>query len=176
MRLVRGSSEPPTLHDSIETTSQSLNFQETMMLTDLLHYLPDDILTKVDRASMASGSGGACVPMLDHRVVEFAWQFCRSPSKFAKERESGILREVLAKFLPRELMDRPKMGFAIPLDRWLRGPLRDWAEDLLSPANLSELRPAERRSRPPEMARASTRRSQLERCTLERFGFPGLDG
>ena len=136
VELVYGASEPPTLHDSIETTSQSLNFQETMMLTDLLHYLPDDILTKVDRASMAVGLE-ARVPMLDHRVVEFAWQL---PLAFKIREGTGkwILREVLAKFLPRELMDRPKMGFAIPLDRWLRGPLRDWAEDLLSPANLSE--------------------------------------
>ena len=134
--LVRGSNEPRTLRDSIAMTSRSLNFQETMMLTDLLHYLPDDILTKVDRASMAVGLE-ARVPLLDHRVVEFAWQL---PLAFKIRQETGkwILREVLAKFLPRKLINRPKMGFAIPMDRWLRGPLRDWAEDLLSPSRLSE--------------------------------------
>jgi asparagine synthase (glutamine-hydrolysing) len=134
--LIRGSSEPRTLLDSIAITSQSLNFQEMMMLTDLMHYLPDDILTKLDRASMAAGLE-ARVPLLDHRVVEFAWQL---PLAFKIREGTGkwILREVLAKFLPRKLMDRPKMGFAIPLDRWLRGPLRDWAEDLLSPAKLSQ--------------------------------------
>lgn len=133
--LVRGSNEPRTLPDSIAMTAGSLDFQETMMLTDLLHYLPDDILTKVDRASMAVGLE-ARVPLLDHSVVEFAWQL---PLAFKIHEGTGkwILRELLAKFVPRGLMDRPKMGFAIPLDRWLRGPLRDWAEDLLSPSRLS---------------------------------------
>jgi asparagine synthase (glutamine-hydrolysing) len=134
--LVRGSREPRTVRDSIAITSQFLNFQETMMLTDLLHYLPDDILTKVDRASMAVGLE-ARVPLLDHRVVEFAWRLPLA-FKIREGRGKWILREVLAKFLPRELMDRPKMGFAIPLDRWLRGPLRDWAEGLLSPTKLSD--------------------------------------
>ena len=133
--LVRSSHEPGTVRESIANISRALGFQERMMLADLLHYLPDDVLTKLDRASMAV-SLEARVPLLDHRVVEFAWQM---PMRF-KIRDGTrkwILREVLAKFLPRKLMDRPKMGFAIPLDRWLRGALRDWAEDLLSPTKLA---------------------------------------
>ncbi|HVW28547.1 MAG TPA: asparagine synthase (glutamine-hydrolyzing) [Polyangiaceae bacterium] len=110
---------PPTL----------FGFSEQMMLLDLTTYLPDDILTKVDRASMAVALE-ARVPMIDHRVVALAWQF---PQDFRIR--NGItkapLRDLLSRFLPRILFERPKSGFGIPVGDWVRGPLRDWAEDLL---------------------------------------------
>lgn len=109
---------------------------ETMMLNDLLHYLPDDILVKVDRAAMGV-SLEARVPFLDHRVVEFA---ARLPLEYKiRDGESKwILRQILYKYVPREMIERPKMGFGIPLDVWLRGPLREWAESLINIKKLSE--------------------------------------
>jgi asparagine synthase (glutamine-hydrolysing) len=106
-----------------------LALMERMMLADQTSYLPDDLLAKVDRASMAV-SLEARVPILDHRVVELSW---RLPRKFKVRAGRGkwILREILYKHVPRAMVDREKMGFSVPLAQWLAGPLRHWAGDLL---------------------------------------------
>ena len=107
---------------------------QQMMCWDLQSYLTDDILVKVDRAAMAA-SLETRVPLLDHRIVEFAQ---RTPmhQKIRQGRSKWLMRELLARHLPREQFERPKQGFTVPLDQWLRGPLREWAESLLQPSSL----------------------------------------
>ncbi len=127
--LVKNSMEPATRHSNGWNTDSVPHFMERMMLLDTVTYLPDDILTKVDRASMGV-SLEARVPLLDHRVVETAW---RMPLhlKVRDGQSKWLLRQVLYQYVPKQLIERPKRGFGVPVGAWLRGPLREWAEDLL---------------------------------------------
>ena len=122
--VVIGSTEPKTiLTDRCQWSTQPV-FEQQMMFLDTMTYLPDDILVKVDRAAMGV-SLETRVPFLDHRVVEFTSRLPMS-MKISDSQNKWILRQVLYKYVPKKMIDRPKSGFAVPLDTWLRGPLRDW--------------------------------------------------
>jgi asparagine synthase (glutamine-hydrolysing) len=134
--IVVGATEPPSQATGDVPELRGLDGIERMMALDMLGYLPGDILAKVDRAAMAV-SLETRVPYLDHHVVEFAW---RLPLDFKihGDETKWILRELLYRHVPRKLIERPKMGFGVPIDSWLRGPLRDWAEALLDERRLRD--------------------------------------
>jgi len=134
--IVLGAKEPNTLLTGNAPNLEGLNDIEQMMVLDILTYLPDDILAKVDRAAMQN-SLETRVPMLDHNVVEFAWQLPMD-YKLRNGVSKWPLREVLYRHVPKKIIERPKMGFSVPIDEWLRGPLRDWAEALISESRLQE--------------------------------------
>lgn len=135
-KLVLGSSEPGTILDTTKGMPEFNDLRDQMMYLDMQSYLPGDILTKVDRASMAV-SLEARVPLLDHRLVEYAWQF---PLRMKIKNGQGKwpLRQVLYKYVPKEMMERPKQGFGVPIEHWLTGPLKDWAEALLDENRLRQ--------------------------------------
>lgn len=133
-QLVLGSHEPLTLLTDSSCQANLPDFEHRMMYLDTVTYLPDDILTKVDRAAM-SVSLETRVPLLDHRLVEYAWTLPLD-MKIRHGQGKWLLRQVLYRHVPQSLMERPKMGFGVPIDQWLRGPLKPWAAALIEPARL----------------------------------------
>lgn len=133
----QASSVPPTVLDLYHFNMAGLNPAERMMARDILFYLPNDILTKIDRASMAA-SLEARAPLLDVRVFDFAW---RLPLAYKIRHGKGkyLMRQMLKKYVPESYFERPKQGFNIPVDAWLRGALKPWAEDLLNGIDPHEL-------------------------------------
>jgi asparagine synthase (glutamine-hydrolysing) len=133
--VVIGTAEPPSQATGETPALRGLGGIERMMALDMLGYLPDDILAKVDRAAMAV-SLETRVPYLDHHVVEFAWRL-PFDLKIRNGESKWILRQLLYRHVPKELIERPKMGFGVPIGDWLRGPLRGWAESLLDERRLA---------------------------------------
>jgi asparagine synthase (glutamine-hydrolysing) len=132
--LIIGGREPATCLRGNSLPLSGLDDVQRMMAMDAISYLPDDILVKVDRAAMGVSLEGR-VPFLDHRVVEFAWRVPQS-MKLRDGVGKWLLCQVLYRHVPKELIERPKMGFGVPIDAWLRGPLKDWAEALLDEGRL----------------------------------------
>src|SRR5690606_24707292 len=128
-RVIIGATEPRTLLSDKSRWPHTDGLEHWMMAMDAQSYLPDEVLAKVDRAAMAS-SLETRIPMLNHRVIELAW---RLPLDYKIHNGEGkwLLRQILYRHVPKELIERPKMGFGIPLGTWQRGPLRGWDEELI---------------------------------------------
>lgn len=135
-QLVRGGREPAGVAADRSIRREIPVFLDRMQFYDTTTYLPDDILAKVDRASMAFGLE-VRVPLLDHRVVEFAWQL-PAAMRIRRGQSKWLLRQVLAQYVPPALTERPKAGFEVPLGEWLRSELRDWAAPLLAEDRLRQ--------------------------------------
>jgi asparagine synthase (glutamine-hydrolysing) len=129
--LVLGGHEPLTPLTDPHWQLKTSHLAERMMALDLVTYLPDDILAKVDRASMGVSLEARAPFLDDHETVEFAWRLPMD-MKIRDGQGKWILRQVLYRHVPQHMLQRPKMGFGVPIDSWLRGPLRAWAEELLS--------------------------------------------
>jgi len=135
-QIVLHSAPPlPETHKYSDAIIKNPTFCEYAMLIDQRHYLPDDNLVKGDRASMANALEMR-LPLLSHKIIEYSWRL-PIDMKLSGGTTKKILRNILYKYIPKELIERPKMGFSVPLDSWLKGPLREWAEDLLNPARLT---------------------------------------
>jgi len=132
--LVVGGADLPGAFERTLQEDVSTSFLDRIMLADQMAYLPDDQLAKVDRVSMAVGLE-VRVPLLDHRLVEFAWRL-PPPLKISEKKGKWLLRQVLYRRVPPKLMERPKMGLSVPVSKWLRGPLRPWADALLEEARI----------------------------------------
>jgi asparagine synthase (glutamine-hydrolysing) len=136
-KLVIGGHEPLTMMRTPEIWPEISEFTQRMMYVDMMMYLPDDILVKLDRASMGVSLEGRVPYLDDHRVTEFAWRLPLD-LKVRGRIKKWILRQVLYRYVPKEMVERPKMGFGIPVDSWLRGPLKEWAESLLDENRLRQ--------------------------------------
>ncbi|MBI9035991.1 MAG: asparagine synthase (glutamine-hydrolyzing) [Bacteroidales bacterium] len=135
--VVIGGNKPETVFTQMESNKTSKDFLKRAMYADMMVYLPDDILTKVDRASMAN-SLEARAPLLDdHRITEFAWML-PNEWKMRGDTRKWLLKQVLYRYIPKKLVDRPKMGFGVPIGDWIRTDLRDWAETLLDESRLKK--------------------------------------
>ena len=134
--IVKNSKELGTFLTEFRPNLKGLDSQENMMFIDMLTYLPDDILVKVDRAAMAT-SLETRMPFLDHKLIEHSWKIPQS-LKLRGNNGKWILTQILNKYIPSNLTERPKKGFGIPIELWLRGPLRDWAENLLNEKKLKQ--------------------------------------
>jgi asparagine synthase (glutamine-hydrolysing) len=126
--------EPKTFLTNYESELTKFDGQQQMMLLDSMTYLPDDILVKTDRAAMAT-SLETRAPFLNHKLLEYTWQIPQL-LKLKKSQSKWILRQILYKYIPKKLVERPKVGFGVPIDSWLRGPLKDWAQALLDKTKL----------------------------------------
>ncbi len=134
--LVVNGHEPAMPFRDLSLLASFPGLTERMMYLDLITYLPDDLLVKLDRASMGISLEGRC-PLLDHRLVEWIWRLPGALKKRGRQRK-WLLRQLLYRYVPPQLIERPKMGFGVPIDAWLRGPLRDWAESLLDERRLRQ--------------------------------------
>jgi asparagine synthase (glutamine-hydrolysing) len=147
------------------------DFIQEVMCLDAIAYLPDDILAKVDRASMGV-SLESRIPLLDPRAVEFAWQIPQT-MKVRNQQGKWILRQVLYQYVPQSLIERPKTGFDVPIGNWLREPLRDWAESLLYERRLQKEVFFQSPADSPKVERASSRQAKLAGRAL---GCPHVSG